>query len=117
MLLISRNIFSIALLSLFSMLIACSDSPPVDGKVISRGKSLIEEYGCPTCHKTNEKIIGPSYKEVAQRYKKEKSQNLARLANAIVQGGAGNWGEIPMTPHPHISREEAETMVHYILSL
>jgi cytochrome c len=112
----SRNTIYTALL-VFALLTACSGESSVDKEVLARGKSLIEENGCPTCHKNEERIIGPSYKEVAQRYKNDKSKHLSPLANTIVQGGAGNWGEIPMIPHPHISREEAETMIHYILSL
>lgn len=83
----------------------------------SRGLSLIEASGCQTCHKMEGALIGPGYKEVAQRYSGADAEVVTQLTNAILNGGAGNWGSVPMTPHPHISAEDAETMVRYILSL
>ena len=39
------------------------------------------------------------------------------LAEKIIKGGTGNWGQIPMTPHPNISQADAEKMAMYVLSL
>ncbi len=83
----------------------------------SRALSLIEASGCQTCHKMEGALIGPGYKEVAQRYSDADAKVIDQLTGSILNGGSGNWGSVPMTPHPHISAEDAEIMVRYILSL
>jgi len=80
------------------------------------GEKLISTSDCLTCHQVNAKIVGPSYVDVANKYPATED-NIAMLAGKIIQGGAGNWGEIPMAPHPAITTEDATEMVKYILSL
>ena len=80
------------------------------------GADLIAGSDCVACHKINEKLIGPAYQAVAERYEPNDT-TITYLANKIIKGGAGNWGDIPMTPHPQFSQEEAEKMARYILSL
>jgi cytochrome c len=105
-------LFSSALLGAILMLGACSNSEDS-----SRGLSLIEASGCQTCHKMEGALIGPSYAEVAQRYKGADAAVVEQLTKSILNGGSGNWGSVPMTPHPHIAAEDAALMVRYILSL
>ncbi|MEY3435840.1 MAG: hypothetical protein RL335_296, partial [Bacteroidota bacterium] len=62
----------------------------------------------------NTKVIGPSYVDVAKKYSE---RDVKMLAEKIIKGGKGNWGEIPMTPHPNVSQADAEEMVKYILSM
>lgn len=78
------------------------------------GLKLIEGTDCLTCHKIDSKLIGPSYQEVAAKYT---DADLDMLSQKIIDGGKGNWGEIPMTPHTGLSKENAQKMVKYILSL
>lgn len=92
-----------------------SDSKTTAGDV-SKGKSLIEGSDCRTCHQDNSKVIGPSYADVAAKYENTED-NVKMLAGKIIAGGKGNWGEIPMTPHPNVTEADAEAMVQYILSL
>lgn len=80
------------------------------------GRQLIKNSDCKACHMDDAKIIGPAYQEVAARYEANDS-TITYLANKIIQGGSGNWGEVPMTPHPQHTQEEAEKMARYILSL
>lgn len=78
------------------------------------GKALIEASDCRTCHQDETKVIGPAYAEVAKKYSES---DIKMLAEKIIQGGKGNWGEIPMTAHPNVSQSDAEEMVKYILSM
>lgn len=78
------------------------------------GKALIEASDCRTCHQDKAKVIGPAYADVAKKYTES---DVAMLAEKIIKGGKGNWGEIPMTAHPNISQADAEAMVKYILSI
>lgn len=78
------------------------------------GKDLIEKASCLTCHKDEGKLVGPSYKEIADKYTEE---DIDKLADKIIEGGSGVWGNVMMTPHPGMDKENAKKMVKYILSL
>jgi cytochrome c len=80
------------------------------------GKALIEASDCRTCHQDAVKVIGPAYADVAKKYPNTPA-NVKMLAGKVIAGGKGVWGEIPMTPHPNVSQEDAEAMVSYILSM
>jgi len=81
-----------------------------------KGLALVAGSDCLTCHKINEKNIGPAYKDVAAKYENTE-ENVKMLAAKIIKGGSGNWGAIPMTPHPQLKTEDVEQMVKYILLL
>ncbi|WP_411273202.1 c-type cytochrome [Daejeonella sp.] len=81
-----------------------------------RGEELIKKSDCLTCHKVDVKLLGPAYQEVAAKYPATE-ENITLLAGKIIKGGAGNWGDIPMAPHPSINEIDAKEMVKYILSL
>lgn len=85
--------------------------------VYKKGLGLIAKSDCLTCHKVDEKLVGPSYREVAEKYAGAPNDVVTALAEKIIKGGVGNWGNVPMLPHPAISQEDAETMVRYILLL
>lgn len=78
------------------------------------GLALIEKSDCLTCHKVDVKLVGPSYQEVADKYT---DGDLDMLATKIIEGGKGNWGEIPMSAHAGMSKDNAKKMVAYILTL
>ncbi len=81
---------------------------------IAEGKSLVEGADCLACHKVDTKLVGPAYQEVAAKYTEA---DIDHLAQKIIDGGKGVWGDIPMTPHAGMSKENAQKMVKYILSL
>ncbi len=80
------------------------------------GKALIEASDCRTCHLDKDKLIGPSYIEVAKKYPNTDA-NVKLLSSKVMAGGTGVWGQIPMVAHPNLSAEDAEAMVKYILSM
>jgi len=83
---------------------------------IGPGKKLIAGSDCKTCHNIDKKVNGPSYLDIAKRYRTQ--GNVARkLARRIVNGSSGEWGSTAMAAHPQISLEDAVEMVSYILSL
>jgi cytochrome c len=96
-----------------------TDAAPADKPAAPAGKdglALIEGSDCRTCHKNEGKMIGPAYKDVAKKYESS-DKNVKMLAEKIIKGGQGNWGEIPMAGHPNVSQEDAEAMVRYILTI
>jgi cytochrome c len=89
---------------------------PKEDPAIAQGLDLVAKSDCFTCHAVSEKKVGPAYQAVAQKYQAT-PEVIDTLASKIISGGAGRWGAIPMTPHPQISKEDAATMVKYVLSL
>ncbi|ARS35544.1 c-type cytochrome [Pontibacter actiniarum] len=81
-----------------------------------KGAKLIAMSDCLSCHNEEQKVVGPAYVEVADKYAFN-DKNVDYLAGKIIEGGAGVWGQVPMTPHPDLSREDAREMAKYILSL
>ncbi|MFD1187245.1 c-type cytochrome [Pontibacter rugosus] len=87
-----------------------------EGANYDKGAKLIAMSDCLSCHNEEQRIVGPSYKEVAAKYEFN-DKNVDYLAGKIIQGGAGVWGQVPMTPHPDLSREDAREMAKYILAV
>lgn len=81
-----------------------------------QGLEIIATQDCTTCHKINEKNIGPAYMDVSKKYEATEA-NIDSLAHKVIDGGKGVWGEVPMTPHPNLSLDSAKEAVRYILSL
>jgi len=61
------------------------------------------------------KLVGPSYKDVAAKYKADKSA-VDKLATKIVKGGSGVWGAVPMPANPQVNEAEAKKLAAWVLS-
>jgi glucose/arabinose dehydrogenase/cytochrome c551/c552 len=80
------------------------------------GRNMVESGDCKTCHKVDEKSIGPSFKQVAEKYKDD-PKAADYLADKIIKGGGGVWGETAMSAHPTITQSEAHQLVEYVMSV
>ena len=76
---------------------------------------LLGDNACLSCHGVDQKIVGPSFREVAARYAGDAGAG-ARIAGKIKAGGAGNWGTIPMPPHAGLSDAELAQLAAWILA-
>lgn len=96
---------------------AATSSSPADDKAIN----LIASSDCTTCHRLHQATggsnIGPAYDQVAAKYSSAADSTITRLVNKIISGGSGVWGPTPMTPHPTLSKDDAKTIVNYVLTL
>ena len=79
------------------------------------GAVLVANNACKTCHAIDQKIIGPSYNQVANKYTNEAGMR-DELAHKIKYGGYGRWGQVRM-PAQNVSLNDATQMANYILSL
>ena len=84
-----------------------------DGKA----QELLKKAGCVACHNVDKKIVGPTYKDVAQKRKGEKDA-VARLEKAVRSGSNGAYGQIPMPPNPKekISDADLRELVEWVLT-
>ena len=79
-------------------------------------EKLAQSSGCMTCHAIDKKTIGPSYKEVAAKYRNDKNAE-ANLVKKVKAGGSGVWGSTPMPPNAHVKEDDIKTIVHWVLTL
>ena len=78
-------------------------------------EKLAQSSGCMTCHGVDKKIIGPTYKDIAAKYRGDKSAE-ASLIKKVKAGGKGVWGDIPMPPNAHLKDEDIKTLVAWVLA-
>jgi len=77
---------------------------------------LAKQKNCLACHATDKKLVGPSYKDVAAKYKSDKNA-AATLAKKIREGGVGVWGQIPMPANPQVNEQDAQALAKWVLSM
>ena len=76
---------------------------------------LAKQKNCLACHTADKKLVGPSYKDVAAKYKGDKDA-VAKLAKKIREGGVGVWGQVPMPANPQVNDQEAQSLAKWVLS-
>jgi cytochrome c len=106
-----RQLKGIAVSAVLMAAFAAVSTPPAAASV-----ALSTKAGCMACHAVDQKKLGPSYKEVAARYKGD-AKAPALLQQRIRQGSKGVWGKAPMLPTPPAKASDAElaTLVAWIL--
>ena len=76
-------------------------------------KELATKSACLACHAVDKKLVGPSYQDVAKKYK---ASDEAMLVAKVKAGGKGVWGQIPMPPNAAVKDEDIKTLVKWILA-
>jgi cytochrome c len=80
--------------------------------------ALAQASGCLACHQEAVKLVGPSYNEIAAKYKDQEGAH-EMLVQSVINGGVGKWGQIPMPPkggRADVSDEDIGKLVTWILS-
>lgn len=84
---------------------------------VTPAKDLIQASDCKACHQLDKYVLGPAFLDVSKKYD-SKPETISKLAAKIISGGTGVWGNTHyMTAHPQLSKDQASTIVKYILSL
>lgn len=76
---------------------------------------LAKAKNCMACHAVANKVVGPSFKDVAAKYAGQKDAE-DKLAQKVIKGGSGVWGAVPMPANAQVNDAEARTLVKWILS-
>ena len=80
-------------------------------------EALAQKSGCLACHGVEKKVLGPSYKDVAAKYKSDKGAE-AKLVAKVKAGGSGVWGPMPMPANsPQVKDADITTVVQWILAM
>ena len=78
-------------------------------------QELAQKSACTACHAVDKKLVGPAYKEVAAKYKGDKTA-ADKLAAKVMKGGSGVWGQVPMPANPQVNEAEAKKLAAWVLS-
>jgi cytochrome c len=78
-------------------------------------QALATAKNCMACHAVDKKLVGPSYKDVAAKYKADKTA-ADKLAAKIMKGGSGVWGAVPMPANPQVNEAEAKKLAAWVLA-
>jgi cytochrome c len=79
-------------------------------------EALAKSSGCLACHTVDKRLVGPSYREIANRYREDKGA-AAKLAQKVKAGGKGAWGDIPMPPNGHVKDADIHSIVQWVLTV
>jgi cytochrome c len=84
--------------------------------VASADEALAKKSACMSCHQVAKKVVGPSFQDVAKKYKGD-AKAADHFVTVIKKGGKGVWGPVPMPPHPQVSDDNAKKLAAWILSM
>jgi cytochrome c len=79
-------------------------------------EALAKKHNCLICHAVDKKLVGPSYKDIAMKYKGQKAA-AAKLEEKVKKGGSGVWGPVPMPPNAAVPDSDVKKLVDWILKL
>lgn len=83
---------------------------------MAKGEALAKANNCLGCHAVDKKLVGPSYQDVAKKYKGD-GEAEAKLIKKVKEGGKGVWGPIPMPPNsPKVNDADIKTLVEWVLA-
>ena len=96
-----------------ALLVASGASPVIS----ATPEEAMTKAGCVACHVKDKKLVGPSFKDIAARYKGQAGA-VAVLSKKVREGGKGTFGPVPMSPNPpdKISDADLKAAVEYILA-
>lgn len=77
-------------------------------------EALAKKHQCLACHQMDKKSVGPSYKDIAKKYKGQ-ADAVAKLSEKVKKGGSGVWGPVPMAPNPAVPDADIKTLVEWVL--
>ena len=82
---------------------------------VAASDELAKKHACFACHTVDKKMVGPSYKDVAAKYRADK-EAPAKLAAKVKNGSQGVWGNVPMPPNAAVPDADIKALVKWVLS-
>ncbi len=79
-------------------------------------QAMLQKNACLSCHAADKKLVGPAFKDIANKYNGQKTA-VDMLAKKIRSGGSGVWGSVPMPANSHVSENDAKKLATYVLSI
>lgn len=82
---------------------------------LAAATELAEATGCYSCHAAKEKIVGPAFSSIAEKYAGDKDA-VATLAQSIQMGSTGKWGRVPMPGHASLKAADVKLLATLVMS-
>lgn len=79
------------------------------------GLVIAQTNACLGCHAKDRKLVGPSFMQIAEKYKGDAGA-AGKLQAKVRDGGGGFWGVVPMPAHPRMSSVDIKTVVDWVLA-
>ena len=76
---------------------------------------LAKKNNCFACHAVGKKVVGPSFRDIAAKYRSDPGAE-ALLMDRIAKGGSGVWGVMVMPPSPKVSEADRRILAKLVLS-
>ncbi len=92
---------------------AAKAGAPLD---LSSGQAMMQKDGCAACHAVDKAVVGPAYRQVAAKYRGDKTA-AGKLEQKVKAGGSGVWGPVPMPPNSAVPDADIKALVSWILTL
>jgi cytochrome c len=99
-----------------AIVIAAAAVLSMSAGIASADQALATKSACMSCHKVDKKVVGPSFQDVAKKYKGDAAAS-AHIVTVIKKGGKGVFGPVPMPPHPKVSDADAQKLTDWILAM
>ena len=96
-------------------LVAAAGLMAADNSLANDMSELVKKNNCISCHAIGKKVIGPSFADIAKKYKNI-SNAKAMLVTKIIKGGSGAWGNVPMPPYPGLGEADTAALVDFVLN-
>jgi cytochrome c len=101
------------------MTVATAGSLMIAGAAVAAdaAEALAQKNGCLACHSVQQKVLGPAFKDVAAKYKGDKTAE-AKMIEKVKKGGSGVWGPIPMPGNsPQVKDADIKTIIQWVLKM
>lgn len=96
-------------------LLVCLAAGALVSNVAMANADLAKSKNCMACHAVANKVVGPSFKDVAAKYAGQKDAE-DKLTQKVLKGGVGVWGQVPMPANAQVSEAEARTLVKWVMA-
>ena len=91
---------------------ACSQASAADSAAVA---DLAKASGCFSCHSAKEKVVGPSFVSIAEKYASDKDA-VSTLTQSIQRGSQGKWGRIAMPAHGSLSNDQLKSLASWVMA-
>ncbi|MFA5549758.1 MAG: c-type cytochrome [Porticoccaceae bacterium] len=95
--------------------VAATASAPAHATDVAEVAELAKASGCFSCHSVGEKVVGPAFAAVAEKYAGQKDA-VAELAMSIQNGSVRKWGRVPMPPHASLPAEDVKRLAEWVMA-
>jgi cytochrome c len=110
---LSMTVFAMAVVAATMQGALAADAPADSSS--ANAMNIARKNACMGCHAVDRKLVGPSFQQIAGKYKGD-AQAQARLETKVRDGGSGVWGVLPMPSHQTMNGADIKTVVGWILA-